>query len=153
MGRWARATCILLFALLLLGCGSAPTPGREGVTSPTSGDLTVATYWTTLGGQRVPTLTPASLAAGPLSGSVHGHVACFWLGSGVQRVPIEWPRGVFARLEPMRTMNQAGLTIVTVGPRVTLGGGVIPLGKPRRVQGCGLARQVFLAAGEPVGTQ
>src|SRR5262249_21389612 len=61
---------------------------------------------------------------GVLAGQVNGDgTACFWFENGNQREVIVWPHGFTALDNPLRLLNGDDREVVTVGQRITLGGG------------------------------
>jgi hypothetical protein len=76
---------------------------------------------------------------------------CVWMRSpGGHRVPVVWPPGFRARLDPLEVLDPGGQVVARAGQRFVLGGGFRPAdpGDP-----CSLGQdQAFYVQGEPTPT-
>lgn len=123
-------------------CGSAPP-----LHSPDPGSLRIAT-WDPDGGGNV----AGYGVTGSLSGMVNGDgTACFYVDTtsvgGAARYVLVWPKGYSARDDPLRVVDTAGRTVLSVGQPFDFGGFGQNPRAPSAVLGCGKPRYVIYMLG------
>jgi hypothetical protein len=64
-------------------------------------------------------------------------VYCVWISARGSRVPVIWPAGFRARLDPLEVLNAAGAVFARAGQKVGMGGGS---GQPGREDTCLLGK-------------
>ena len=132
-----RRVALGLFAIVLglEGCGSAPT----GAKSTPQGDvLAIATE----------TGTPQGYLGGQLTGTVRGTInadrtACFRLDES-PGIPLFWPKGYYARTNPLRVLDAQGNTVAVNGQHVEWAGGTFGFDNRQIVLGCGEVDRVIV---------
>jgi hypothetical protein len=81
-----------------------------------------------------------TIAGGPRAG---GHY-CVWLTSRGITIPVIWPPGYQARLNPLEILSPAGTVIAREGDTLTVGGGLIDVDP---ASPCSLERSSAFAIG------
>ena len=81
-----------------------------------------------------------TIAGGPRAG---GHY-CVWLTSRGITIPVIWPPGYQARLNPLEILSPAGTVIAREGDTLTIGGGLIDVDP---ASPCSLERSSAFAIG------
>jgi hypothetical protein len=90
-----------------------------------------------------------------LGGRLEGRVnndgtACFWTGTGQDRLYLIWPAGYSARANPLRILDDRGRVLALVGDYGQadgLGGGLVPDDAARRpLVGCPTPQQAWTVA-------
>jgi hypothetical protein len=129
---------ILVLALALDACG-AKTPAQNAQSTPSmAGTLAIATY------DPAGSISIASLIGGIIRGTVNSdRTACFRIAEDPHQVPMIWPAGYSASIDPLRVVDALGKTIAVDGQHVMLPGGVTDFATSRAVVGCGEAKQAL----------
>jgi hypothetical protein len=86
----------------------------------------------------------ASLIGGTIRGTVNtDRTACFRIAEDPHQVPMIWPVGYSASIDPLRVVDGLGKTIAVDGQHVMLPGGVTDFATSRGVVGCGESKQAL----------
>lgn len=127
---------VLLLSLGLDACGAKSTAQNGQPTPPMAGTLAIATY------DPNGSISMASLIVGTIRGTVNSdRTACFRIAEDPHQVPMIWPAGYSAGIDPLRVVDGLGKTVAVDGQHVRLPGGTADFATSRTVLGCGEAKQ------------
>src|SRR6266849_6400063 len=130
-----RTLVVVMLVLALDACGAKSTAQP---TPPLAGTLAIATY------DPAGSISMASLIGGTIRGTVNSdRTACFRIVEDPHQVPMIWPAGYSASIDPLRVVDGLGKTIAVDGQHVMLPGGVTDFATSRAVVGCGEAKQAL----------
>src|SRR5438270_3434072 len=128
------ASSVLVLLMGLDACGAQ----SNGQSTP-SAETTLAIATDT----EVRTSGMTALIVGMMRGTVNSDgTACFRLVEH-PALPMFWPKGYSARINPLRVVDGQGKTVAVDGQRVSLAGGTADLDTSRAILGCGEAKQVL----------